>query len=123
MKNFLKNLIALFLGCVLALVSIEIVLKIYNPIETRIRGNKIILPINKNYRIENQRLDKLDRVIIHSKNSLGFRGTEPPDEFNKYLTIICIGGSTTEYQYLSDNKTWIDVLSPIFTLVLTVISI
>jgi lysophospholipase L1-like esterase len=111
MKNFLKNLIALFLGCVLALALIEIVLKIYNPIETRIRGNKIILPINKNYRIENHRLDKLDRVIIHSKNSLGFRGTEPPEEFNKYLTIICIGGSTTECKYLSDNKTWIDVLS------------
>jgi lysophospholipase L1-like esterase len=89
---------------------LEIFLIFYNPIESRVRGDKIVLPVNKEYIIKNHSIDRLDKVIIHTKNSLGFRGENPPHEFGKYLSIIAIGGSTTECKYLSDGKTWTDVL-------------
>ena len=47
---------------------------------------------------------------MHTKNSLGFRGAPPPRDFPDYLTIITIGGSTTECFYLSDGRTWPDLL-------------
>ena len=49
--------------------------------------------------------EKLDEKIIHTKNSLGFRGDEPPDDFNPALTVVTVGGSTTESIYISDGKT------------------
>ncbi|MBI5184572.1 MAG: SGNH/GDSL hydrolase family protein [Nitrospinae bacterium] len=53
---------------------------------------------------------KIDKQIIHKKNMLGFRGENPPKNFEEKLTLITVGGSTTECFYLSDGKTWTDVL-------------
>jgi hypothetical protein len=105
-----QNFLLLLFGIILAFIISEIVLKIYNPFEFRVKGDKIILPINKKYIIKNNSSVKLDNSIIHTKNSLGFRGDEPPEYLNKYLTIITIGGSTTECFYLTDGKTWTDML-------------
>lgn len=59
------------------------------------------------YRITNSNSTaKLDPVIIHNKNSLGFRGPELPANFDKALSIVVVGGSTAEEYYLSDEKTW-----------------
>ena len=33
-------------------------------------------------------------------------GSTQPKDWSEYLTIVTIGGSTTECFYLSDNKTW-----------------
>jgi len=96
-------------GLVVAFALVEAGLRIYNPFGFRMRGNRIVLPANKTYRIEDSRLDKvekLDKVITHTKNSLGFRGPEPPPDFSRRLTIIAIGGSTTECFFLSDDRTW-----------------
>ncbi len=109
-KSLGKNLISLFIGIVLAFFLLEILLRIWPPIEIRVKGNRIILPANRSYRIENKETPKLDREIIHTKNSLGFRGEEPPDNFSDFLTIIAVGGSTTEGFIVSDGKTWIDIL-------------
>ncbi len=109
-KSLGKNLISLFIGIVLAFFLLEILLRIWPPIEIRVNGNRIILPVNRSYRIENKEIPKLDREIIHTKNSLGFRGEEPPDNFSDFLTIIAVGGSTTEGFIVSDGKTWIDIL-------------
>ena len=111
MKNFLKNFIALLIGCTLTLVILEITLILYNPFDTRIKGNRIILPSNKEYIIHNSTLTKLEKTIIHTKNSLGFRGEDLPDNFHDYLSIVSIGGSTTECKYLSDDKTWTAILA------------
>lgn len=109
--NLLKNLIALVIGCSLAFVILEIILNIYNPIEIRVKGNKIVLPINKKYFVNNNfEIKNIDKVIVHSKNSLGFRGEEIPECPDMNLKIITIGGSTTECFVLSDGKTWPDLL-------------
>jgi lysophospholipase L1-like esterase len=109
-----KNLTALLIGIIIVFFIIEGILRIYNPFEFRVRGDKIVLPVNKKYVIKNDRSQKkptkFDDIIIHTKNSLGFRGEEPPADFSEHLTIITVGGSTTECTFLSDGKTWTDVL-------------
>ena len=85
---------------------LEIVLRIYNPFPFRIKANKIVLTANKKYIVDNETIPVIDRHIINTKNSLGFRGPEKPLVLDSMLSIITIGGSTTECQYLNDNKTW-----------------
>ena len=54
------------------------ILRVYNPLGFRIKGDKIILPINKKEIIHHEHgLGKLDRVVVHQSNSLGFRGLSP----------------------------------------------
>jgi lysophospholipase L1-like esterase len=45
-----------------------------------------------------------------STNRWGLRGEEPPEEWDRYLTIVTVGGSTTANYYLDDGKTWSHVL-------------
>jgi len=107
LKKISKNLLAVLIGCIIALILFEIILQFYNPIEIRVRGDHIILPAYKDYTFVNKNIPKLDDTIFHTKNSLGFRGPEIPSEgLDDYLSIITVGGSTTECFYLSDNKTW-----------------
>jgi lysophospholipase L1-like esterase len=70
------------------------------------------LPANKIYRLQNRKLEKFDKEILIKKNSIGFRGEEPPKgkSFENFLTIITIGGSTTECSFTSEGKTWTDLL-------------
>jgi GDSL-like Lipase/Acylhydrolase family len=97
---------------VLVFLLLEIALRIYNPFHFRLKGNQIILPINQRELITNKINPKLDAQITVSRNSLGFRGPEPPAGWNRgrdrdaYLSFITIGGSTTECHFLSDDRTW-----------------
>lgn len=103
------QLALIVVGIGIALLICEIVLRYYNPFGFRMRGNTIVLPVNQAYVIEDPNLqiyDKIDKRVTHTKNSLGFRGAEPPIDFADRLTLITIGGSTTECFYLSDNQTW-----------------
>lgn len=85
---------------------LEIALRIYNPFHLRLKGDKILLPVNLVSTITNTINPKLDPVIINTRNSLGFRGPEPPADWGGALTIITIGGSTTECHFLNDERTW-----------------
>ena len=106
-KHFAANLVAFSMGCVVALVLLEIGLRLFNPIESRIRGDAIVLPANRKYIFESGNIRGIDRAIVHSKNSIGFRGPELPKHgLEHYLSIISVGGSTTECMYLSDGKDW-----------------
>jgi lysophospholipase L1-like esterase len=99
--------IYLFLiGCVLAFIAAEILLRAYNPFQNRVKGNKIILPVYFHYNFEIANVKRLDKVVNHTKNSLGFRGEESPENFKEHLTIITVGGSTTEGFLQTDGKTW-----------------
>jgi lysophospholipase L1-like esterase len=51
-----------------------------------------------------------DEVKTHF-NSIGFRGPEKPSNYDSCLTIFTVGGSTTFCLYLSEGKTWPDLLS------------
>lgn len=103
--KIIRYALYLFLSVFLLL---EIVLRIYNPFHLRLKGDKIVLPVNLQATITNRINPKLDPVIINTRNSLGFRGPEPPSprEWSRELTLITIGGSTTECHFLSDDSTW-----------------
>ena len=105
--NVGKNLLVLLISFTLVLGLCELILRVYNPLGFRIKGDKIILPINKKEIIHHEHgLGKLDKVVVHQRNSLGFRGPEPPADFSRDLTIVTVGGSTTECFDLAEDKTW-----------------
>lgn len=110
MGNIKKNLSSLLFGLLVCFIILELFLRIYKPFPMRIKGYKITLPTNVKYVINNDKIPKLDKKIIHTKNSLGFRGEEPPQNFYIHLSIIAVGGSITECYYLSDDKTWVHLL-------------
>ena len=95
----MKTFKILFINLILTFLLMEIVLNIYNPFGFRLQGNNIILENNivKHFVVDN-------KEIIHSKNSLGFRGPELVD--NESIKIITVGGSTTENYHYDDSKTW-----------------
>ncbi len=102
-----KKLLTVFIGIIISLALCEIVLRIYNPFQSRVRGNEIILKSNykRNVVIEPS-VKGLDTKVLYSTNSLGFRGPEPPEKWDENTTIITVGGSTTECSLLSDDSTW-----------------
>jgi len=103
MKAKLLYLIFLF---VIVFIGLEIVLRIYNPFPSRLRMDKIVLPRDQHIVIKNNYVPVLDSIIYVSKNSLGFRGPEMPSDTNHLVTLITIGGSTTECDVISDSTTW-----------------
>jgi lysophospholipase L1-like esterase len=106
-----KRVITVAIQAAIALALLEVGLRIYNPLPFRVSGDRIVLPVHQRYTFHNDGATKLDAVIHHTKNSLGFRGPEPPADFRRRLTLLTIGGSTTECLFLSDGKTWTDVLA------------
>jgi lysophospholipase L1-like esterase len=98
--------VALFLGVLLALGLGEIILRFKAPGVFRLQNGRIILPVHRSYVYTNTSLPGCDARIIHHKNSLGFRGEEPPLNFANTLTVLAVGGSTTECFYLSDGRSW-----------------
>ncbi len=108
-RRGLLKLLVVTLSTGLALGAAEIALRARHPFGFRMRGNTLVLPANKVYDIradEGSRSDQLDAHVIHRKNSLGFRGPEPPADFADWLTLVAVGGSTTECFYLSDGRSW-----------------
>jgi lysophospholipase L1-like esterase len=111
MRNFAKNFLLLLVTIVLIMGALEISLRIYNPLGFRIKGNKILLPRNKKETIYHDKsVHKFDPVVVCTRNSLGFRGEEPPRDLARRFSILVIGGSTTECLELADNKTWAALL-------------
>ncbi len=88
----------------------EMFFRFYEPVELRLRGNKINLATNELYVYGNSTMPKLAGNILHVKNSIGFRGANPPSDFDSRLTILSAGGSTTESYFISEGATWTDQL-------------
>jgi len=105
-KNIFKNLLLFCLGCAAAFLLLELFLVFYTPLAGRVRGGKIILFPYKRYVVENTKFPALEEHIVRSNNSLGLRGEEPPADYKEHLSVIAVGGSTTECFYLSDRKSW-----------------
>lgn len=98
-------------GGVIALLLGEIALRIHNPMQLRLRGTTLVLPTNRRYVFRNPEATKLDPVVEVVRNDLGFRGPPLPADFEQHLTIVTVGGSTTECLHLAEDKTWPAVLS------------
>ncbi|MFK7924342.1 MAG: SGNH/GDSL hydrolase family protein [Bacteroidia bacterium] len=106
MKKLLGNLLVLGIGCLVALMLLEVFLRWAQPIPSRIKGDQIVLPHNRLYQFANPGYAGLDSLIMHRKNALGFRGPNVADAWDSSLTIIAVGGSTTECYLISDGNDW-----------------
>jgi hypothetical protein len=95
----------------IVLILLEVALRVFQPIPFRVKGEKITLPVSEVTIYRHEQTHKLDPVTRNTKNSLGFRGPEPPRDFDTHLTILTIGGSTTECHFLDDGKTWTDAMT------------
>lgn len=109
-KNIVLNILGIMVGTVLAIFFLEILLRVHNPFQVRIKGERIVLESNKKYKIHNEIIKRLDSEITIARNSIGFRGAEPPPELSRAVSIISIGGSTTQCFFLSEGETWTDRL-------------
>ena len=108
-KVFHRLLYILFFIAVV-FIAMEIILRIYNPFPFRLKGDEIILPVDTKLTIHNEINPKLDSQIVNTRNGLGFRGAEKPADLAQYLSIVTVGGSTTECHFNSDDKTWPAIL-------------
>ncbi len=104
------RLIAAALGISSALLLLEVSLRWFPPVQLRIRGSRIALPINQRTVFKNTTISTVDAEIVQARNSIGFRGADPPSDLAQSLSIVTVGGSTTECYYLSDDKTWPELL-------------
>ncbi|MGN6420403.1 MAG: SGNH/GDSL hydrolase family protein [Pseudobacter sp.] len=109
-KKLLHRFLYILFFTAVVFIGMEIILRIYNPFQFRLKGDEIVLPVNTTLTIHNEINPKLDSLIVNSRNSLGFRGAEKPADFNSYLSIVTVGGSTTECHFNSDDKTWPAIL-------------
>jgi hypothetical protein len=109
-KRALKNLLAFFIGLLIAFVILEIFLRIWDPFHFSVSGNQIVLL--SNYKtVLHPRVSKVDENVTYSKNNIGFRGEAFPGQTNDRITIFTVGGSTTECKLLSDSNTWTALLN------------
>jgi lysophospholipase L1-like esterase len=106
LRSVAINLTVLAGGILAALLLLEALLHWHNPFQVRIKGNRIVLLTDTQVHINNDIIGSLDRSITVTRNSLGFRGPNPPPDFESYLTIFTVGGSTTQCFFQSDDKTW-----------------
>lgn len=111
LRGCLLNLAGLAIGCVLAIGLLEVLLRLYNPFQVRIKGERIVLETNKQYKIHNDIIGTLDPDITVARNAVGFRGPNPPADMSSAVSLITIGGSTTQCFFLSEGKTWTDHLA------------
>ena len=119
LRLFLFKFLSFFGSTLCALLLIEGLLRVYNPLGQRIYGDQIVLPKNLSRTITNEGNSEArlaDRIFHELGRVSG--GEEPPRDFDDALTVLAIGGSTTECLFLSNGKSWPavagDFLSPSF---------
>lgn len=112
MRRIVFRIMSVLCGTFVGLMLLEVSLRYFPPVQLRIRGSRIALPINQRTVISNTTISTVDAEIVQTRNSLGFRGADPPADFAQSLTLVTVGGSTTECYYLSDDKTWPELLRP-----------
>ena len=106
LRSFFAKVLITFFGIIVALLLLELLLQIHNPLQARIKGNRIVLTTNKTYHIKNDIIKSLPPEITVTRNSIGFRGPNPPSDLANHLSLVSIGGSTTQCFFLSDDQTW-----------------
>ncbi len=111
MKTIPKLAIKFLMLAALVFCAMEVRLEMFSPSPFIAKGGKIVLPANKEYVFVNKNAVRLDPVVHVRKNSLGFRGVEPPANFSDHYSVIIVGGSSAACDNLSEGKTWEDRLA------------
>ena len=111
MRRALGRVALLLVGLVVGLGLVELVLRVHNPFAPRLRAGAIVLPANRVEVWHNVGVPNVPAVVVKRRNGLGFRGPEPPRAFAEALTLVTVGGSTTEASYEPDGATWTDRLA------------
>ncbi len=66
-----------------------------------------LLPLYPNVKMKlSPKLNGVSSEAMYTTNSWGLRGDEPPWDWEDTLTIVAVGGSTTQCFYLDDKKAW-----------------
>jgi hypothetical protein len=102
---------AFALGLLVATGMVEGYVRVFDPFPILLRGGRISLPVHAKKTFALNNIPGLDANISATFNSIGFRGPEPPRDWDTPITILCVGGSTTQCIYLSDGTTWPDRLA------------
>lgn len=109
MTRLVRMLGGLVFSVILTGLLLEAALRVYNPLNTSIRGNHIHLQPDITWTYSGGPNSQLDPKIVHRKNNIGFRGSDY-ESTDGLLRIFTVGGSTTENVYLTEGKTWTDIL-------------
>lgn len=91
---------------IVAILLVELLLQIHDPFFRRVKSGRVVLPAGEHLRIKNRTVPSLDPEITFTRNSIGFRGPEPPADFASHLTVFVLGGSVAQGFYLSDGGDW-----------------
>ena len=109
--NKIRILLIILISIFLSLLIVELLFRIWSPPQVKLMGKNILLKKNiTTNNLYNFDSEKIKNNIVITKNSLGFRGPEAPLNFSKHLTLIAVGGSTTECIFITEGKTWVDYL-------------
>ncbi len=74
LKTWALNFLLVCLSLAVALAVMEAVLRVYNPMGFRLKGNRVVLPVNSTEIRKNSGTGKRDETVVIHRNSLGFRG-------------------------------------------------
>ena len=107
----MRNILAFSVGCLFAFLLLETFLHFYQPFPVQVKQGGIVLPANRAFTFENTHIGKLDPFIVCTKNKLGFRGEERPAGFDEFISLVAVGGSTTECRLLNDGHDWPGLLA------------
>ena len=111
MRAFVHNALLLAVSLMLGAVLIETVLRLADPFDMRVSGDRIMLEFGRVYEIDQDSgAPDMDARIVHTKNRLGFRGEEWPADPAGREKWIFVGGSTTESFYFNDADTWVEIV-------------
>lgn len=103
MKILKSNFILLIISLIFSLACLEVFLRITVPVNP-FSPFIALRPHLKNELHVN--LKGVSAVAMHTTNKWGMRGDKPPADWDKYYTVIALGGSSTQCFYLDDHKTW-----------------
>ena len=102
-SSILAKLALVALSTFCSLLFIEAALRLIAP-STPFHSTFALYPHRK--RLLRVTMQGKTKVITQSTNAWGLRGDEPPSDWEKFTTIVTIGGSTTQCYYLDDAATW-----------------